>query len=314
MKKAIIAPLIVGSVLLIVGGTMAGASVVYAGSFAALSTADPYVERQVTLTGDSVNITINEANNKVIVNTSETASTVSLSVYENQYEYYVSNETATDFTIDYHNDIPWNLRLFYIPVHPRTMTITVPNNYAGAIDINTTNALIDVNDISLLDSLSLESVNGYITLDKATIAGNINVHTTNSKIAFNHVNSLADITATALNAYITFDSVTAANVTAQTTNGKISAEDMIITTKMAFTTTNGQITIADIAVGNEIRLITTNGEISGNVDGPSSDYDVDSQTTNGTNNLSGYNAQTPTTADKILYVRSYNGVINISFR
>lgn len=314
IKKLVIVPIIIGCSLFVLGATVAGISAAAAGGFAFLSTAEPYELRTIDVVGDDVDIKVEEVNNKVVVNTSLTATTGPISVYENIHEYYVTSENAEEFSITYHNDVPWNIKLFYFPVNSRTMTITVPASYAGSLDINTTNAVIDVNDISIAGELRLESVNGLISIDDAEIAQDLYVHTTNSKIEIHNVISNADISATSVNAYIEFNDVTAANVTAQTTNGKIATDTLNVTTKMALTTTNGQITVNNIDVGSEIRLVTTNGEIVGNVKGPSTDYDVDSQTTNGTNNLVSYNSQTPTTGDKLLYARSYNGRINITFR
>ncbi|NCA96870.1 MAG: hypothetical protein EOM77_01605 [Bacteroidia bacterium] len=314
IKKMLIAPLIVGASMLVVGSTIAGISAAAAGGFHFLSTAEPYIERVVDVTSENVNINVYEQNNEIVVNESLTATTVSVSVYENDYEYYVTNETASDFTITYHEVIPWNVRLFYFSLTPRTMTITIPVDYDGSLNINTTNAVIDVNEISIAGELKLESINGYVTIDNVDVGEDILVQTTNSKIEVNNSTVVGDVQAHSQNALIKLLDVTADNVDAQTTNGKIQAETMHVANKMSLTTTNGQVAVSDIDVGEEIRLVTTNGEVSGNVKGPSSDYDVNSQTTNGTNNLAGYNDQTPTTNDKILYVRTYNGVINITFR
>jgi len=312
-KKAIIVPLIIGGVMVVLGGTIAAISAASAGGISFLSTAEPYVERIIDVTSSTVNINVNEVNNKIVVNKSLTATEVSFSVYENRYEYYVTSETDTDFTIDYHNDIPWNKKIFYFPSNSRAMTITIPENYQGSLDINTTNAVIDVNDLSVDGEINLESVNGLISVDNTSANGKIVVHTTNSKIELQNVTTSNNISATSMNAYIRLEDINAADITVQTTNGKIAAED-ISSNNMSLTTTNGQITVTDIDVAQETRLITTNGEVRGDVKGPSTDYDVDSQTTNGTNNLAGYNAQVPSTGDKLLYVRSYNGAINITFK
>ena len=312
-KKAIIVPLIVGGVMVVLGGTIAAISAASAGGISFLSTAEPYVERHIDVASSTVNINVNEVNNKIVVNKSSTVTEVSFSVYENTYEYYVTSETDTDFTIDYHNDIPWNKKIFYYPVNSRTMTITIPENYQGSLDINTTNAIIDVNDISVNGEINLESVNGLITVDNTFASGKIVVHTTNSKIELQNVTTSNNLSATSINALIRLEDIQAVDVTIQTTNGRIDAED-IESANMSLTTTNGQVIVSDIDVDAETRLITTNGEVRGDVKGPSTDYDVDSQTTNGTNNLAGYNAQVPSTGDKLLYVRSYNGAINITFK
>jgi len=314
IKRAFVIPLIVGASMVVVGSTIAGVSAAAAGGFHFLSTAEPYVERIIEVNHENIDIIVNEQNNKIVINESATASTVSISVYENEYEYYVTNETTSDFTISYQEDIPWNVRLFYFSITPRTMTITVPVNYDSSLDIKTTNAVIDVDDIAISGELSLESINGYVTIDEVDAGQDILVQTTNSKIEINNSTASGDVQAHSQNAYIKLYDVTANNVVAQTTNGKVQADVMHVNDSLSLTTTNGQVAVSDIDVANEIRLVTTNGEVSGNVKGPSTDYDVDSQTTNGTNNLAGYNSQVPTTDDKILYVRTFNGVINITFR
>jgi len=313
-KKTIVVPIIVGASLLVVGGLIAGITLAATGSFASLSTCEPYVERIVEVTSETVDIVVNDDNNKIVIASSTTASTVSISVFENVNEYYVATEDETTFTLDYEDDIPWNIRFFYFPLTDRTMTITIPQNYDGSLIITTTNSAIEVDGISLAGELSLESINGYVSIDDVTIAQDVSVYTTNSAIYLDNVATSSDVSVRSLNGLIRLNEVSSANVTAQTTNGKIDVSDVIVATKLDLNTTNGAVLIGGIDVGEEIRLTTTNGAVSGNVEGPSSDYDVDSQTTNGTNNLAGYNSQTPSTDDKLLYVRAFNGAINITFR
>ncbi len=311
IKKTIFVPLILGGALIVFGGAVAGISAAAAGGFPGLSSAAPYVARVIKVP-DDLNINVEEENNKVVIDVSETATNVSIMVYENKYETYVSSSNETDFTLAYHNDVPWIERIFYIPTSFRTMTITVPTNYLSDIDVDNTNGVIDVNGISLQGQLTLETANGLISLDDVTATGDIDVRTTNSKIEVNNSTSAGNINVRSMNGYIVLDGLVAADIDAQTTNGKIAVED-ITSNNMKLVTTNGQITTADVDVSVKIHLETTNGDIRGNVKGPATDYDVDSQTTNGTNNLAGYNSQTPTTDDKILYARCYNGAITISF-
>ncbi|NLB40620.1 MAG: DUF4097 domain-containing protein [Erysipelotrichaceae bacterium] len=312
IKKAIIVPLLLGGVMIVLGGTIAGISAAAAGGFAALSTAEPYAARVIEVPAADLNINVDEENNKVVINTSETALTVSITVYENNHETYVSSVDENDFTLVYHNDVPWIKRIFYVPTSLRTMTITVPENYAASLNINNTNGVIDVDDISLQGELALETANGLISVNNVDVTGNIDVRTTNSKIEITASSSLEDITTRSMNGYIVLDELTAVDIDAQTTNGKIAAED-ITAENMKLATTNGQVTTADIDVATKIHLETTNGDIRGNVKGPSTDYDIDSQTTNGSNNLAGFNSQVPSTGSKILYARCYNGAITITF-
>ncbi len=310
IKKTIAVPLILGGVMVILGGSIAGISAAAAGGFAALSAAEPYVARVIEAPAD-LHIKVDEQNNKVVSNASATASNVTITVYENNYETYVTSSNATDFNIIYHNDVPWIERVFYIPTSLRTMTITVPENYISSIDVDNTNGVIDVNGISLQGDLTLETANGLISVDDVTATGDIDVRTTNSKIEVNNTTSSGDIAVRSMNGYITLDGIVAADIDAQTTNGKIAVEN-IAAQNMKLVTTNGQVTTSDVDINVKIHLETSNGDIRGNVKGPASDYDIDSQTTNGANNLAGYNSQIPT-GDKILYARCYNGAITISF-
>ncbi|MFA5421987.1 MAG: DUF4097 family beta strand repeat-containing protein [Bacilli bacterium] len=314
IKKVLLVPLIVAGALIVLGGTIAGISAAAAGGFAFLSTAEPYVERIINVEANDVDIIVNEVNNKVVVVGSEAATTVSISVFENTYEYYVSSESETDFTINYHYDVPWPKRIFYFPVNPRAMTVTIPANYNGSLDINTTNGELDVDNISLVGELDLETVNGLIAANDVTVASDVAVRTTNSKIELTNITAPGDISTESDNAAIILTNLEAANIDSQTTNGMIDADEIRSTNKLSLTTTNGLVDVNGIDIDKEIRLITVNGEVKGNVKGPSSDYDVDSRTTNGMNNLSGYNSQIPTTADKLLYVRTENGAINIVFK
>ena len=99
IKKAIIVPLLIGGVMIVLGGTIAGISAAAAGGFAALSTAEPYSARVIEVPAAHLNINVEEENNKIVINTSETALTVSITVYENNHETYVSSVDENDFTL-----------------------------------------------------------------------------------------------------------------------------------------------------------------------------------------------------------------------
>jgi len=313
-NKGLVVGLVVGLSLLALGGAVVGISIAAAGSWTGLSTCDPYVDRVIDVTSSTVDIEVDDDNNKISLVNSATAETVSILVRENENEYYVSNEDENAFTLEYTSNIPWNIRLFYYPVNSREMIITVPDNYDGSINVKTTNSQIDVDDLSITGKLDLESVNGSVSVTNTSVGNDLGVYTTNSAIYVDEVVALGDIGLHSTNGLIDLDDVKSTNLTAATTNGKVKAELIDVSNKMHLSATNGSLVVSDIDVDVEIKLETTNGMISGDVKGPSTDYDVNSQTTNGTNNLAGYNSQIPTTANKVLYARTYNGSINITFK
>jgi hypothetical protein len=138
IKKAIIVPLLLGGVMIVLGGTIAGISAAAAGGFAALSTAEPYSARVIEVPAADLNINVDEENNKIVINTSETALTVSITVYENNHETYVRALMKTTLLSSIITMVPWIKRIFYVPTSLRTMTITIPKNYAASLHINNT--------------------------------------------------------------------------------------------------------------------------------------------------------------------------------
>ncbi|MEG0663957.1 MAG: hypothetical protein RR483_02530, partial [Clostridia bacterium] len=109
------------------------------------------------------------------------------------------------------------------------------------------------------------------------------------------------------NGLIDMKNVSCNEIIAETSNGKISSENLFSKQSIYLNTSNGNIELNKID-SNNIKISTSNSSINGIIQGSREDYTVYSKTSNGNNNLNdGGNGS------KILDLKTSNGKININF-
>jgi DUF4097 and DUF4098 domain-containing protein YvlB len=165
--------------------------------------------------------------------------------------------------------------------------LIVPAEYAGAFQLDTSNASVNVSGL-----ISVRSV--YI-------------NTSNSPIDMEHVTA-GKVTAQTSNGAITLDELSVSGaVDVKSSNGTLSARQVTAGDKLIMITSNGLISIEQ-AASAVIELSTSNGSISGSVEGKRSDYAITSGTSNGDNSL-----RDGGKGDLVLTAHTSNGNINIRF-
>ena len=150
--------------------------------------------------------------------------------------------------------------------------LNIPKNSLDKLEIDNTNGKVLVVDVEL-DSLDIKTTNAIIEIENMIVTDNLNIRTTNGVIRFNDVKA-GDLSARTTNGMIEFSKLIANNIIMQTTNGQVTGaiignrddyhEDM--------STTNGRIKINGQQYGNivrsrndinrELNIITTNGNIT----------------------------------------------------
>ncbi len=142
--------------------------------------------------------------------------------------------------------------------------VIVPTEYAGAFQLDTSNAAVNVSGL-----ISVRSV--YI-------------NTSNSPIDMEHITA-EQVTAQTSNGAITLSEMSVSGaVDMKSSNGTLIARQVTARDKLNMETSNGRISI-DQAASAVIELSTSNGSISGSVEGKRSDYAITSGTSNGDNSL-----------------------------
>ena len=170
--------------------------------------------------------------------------------------------------------------------NPR-VEVVVPEAYAGALELDTSNASVNVSDL--------------------TAAGNIRIDTSNSPIELNNV-SAVQVSAHTSNGAVTLSKlIVSGTVDMKSSNGSLTARQVAAKDKLRLDTSNGRIVVDQVTSAN-IELRSSNGGISGTVGGKRSDYTISSDTSNADDNL-GDGGKGPFR----LTVNTSNGAINISF-
>ena len=165
------------------------------------------------------------------------------------------------------------------------VVVQLPAGFAGAVEINTTNASIKGEKLQLAGPVVLITRNAKIDLENVA-AGQLRMDTSNAKLTLEKV-SAEHIELHTSNAPISVERVTAQTLYAKTSNGAIKTEGLD---------------------AQAVDLTTSNGAISGELAGKPEDYSVESATSNGKN-------RNPTRpgGQRRLRLKTSNGGINLEF-
>lgn len=251
------------------------------------------VYKAKTNAAELTKITLETKNTTVIFRESE-ADPVTVTYKETEREHYIITEKDGTLHIQQEIDKNWfdyiGLRNFLgtLPGNLQ-IEICVPECYRGDLCLNTSNATVSVSDTGPL--------------------GMVDCHSSNGKILLSNVHVTGDITCNTSNAYVTLKNVSAAQrIVIKTANGLIRLLNTAGELGVQVKTSNGKIDLDHLS-GDHICLKTSNGMIKGTIVGRKEDFNIQSHTSNGTNNLPGNTVY----GEKELNVETSNGKIDIRF-
>lgn len=168
------------------------------------------------------------------------------------------------------------------------LILELPMNFAGMLWIKTTNGSVKAAGLANLAKGEIFSSNGKIRIENSQI-GELQIKTGNAKIELqNLVGNVLDASAG---------------------NGLISVKECRFPENLSLRTQNGAVTGRNL-ISDQIVLQTCNGVVSGTVIGNRNDYNINSTTRNGFNNLENcFDSE----RRKSLTARTQNGRIQIDF-
>lgn len=187
-------------------------------------------------------------------------------------------------------------------------SINVKNLSASQIALTTTNGSIDADGLTTEGTLTLKSTNGRLKLTQAA-AADIRLNTSNAAVTVKDSHAQGSIEAASSSGRMEGDNLQSSTLSMSTTNGKIELERVSVSDSLKAVTTNGGVSVEQIR-SSDILLKSTNGTVKGTIAGKYSDYNVQSHTTNGKNNLTNQINQGTTNQ---INVQTTNGRIDISF-
>lgn len=319
-----------GGGLLVLGIIVFTAALGLAGwDIAGLSTTPSYEKRTVTLESGRAGISVQDSNVPVTVELSPDDK-IHLTYFENEKNQYVIEDgESTVIRKESKFDLGSGF-MFSLDFRERYFILQLPKNYQGEVEIKTSNASIELKEITA-QGLAAQSSNGSIRLSDVQAAAGVRLDTNNSTVSverltageFFRVNNsngrieAADVTAGG-EAYLdtSNSTVSAKRLTAgeqfkvKNSNGRIEAFQVSAGTEASLDTSNNSVELENLSAGEAIRLKNSNGRISGTVQGEMGDYSIRSSTSNGSSNLPTENGS----GAKKLEAYNSNGDIKIEFQ
>lgn len=195
-----------------------------------------------------------------------------------QIDYFVSdkdpievNETGGEVIMT--NRVRWEIfRIFrYVSSEKRMVSVTLPNDLALDVEIETTNGNIVLEDLLSVESVLLESTNGSITVKGVNSTNDIEVETVNGGLSVQNV-SASRIVLETTNGGITVSGASSDDIQLQSTNGgmNVNVSGEFEAYRINVRTTNGRIRYGDLTLASGIMnpnaeknlvIKTTNGSV-----------------------------------------------------
>jgi len=166
--------------------------------------------------------------------------------------------------------------------------IYVPSNLMEKIEVKTSNAYIEIEDITVNGDLVLRSSNGKVYLTSIVSTNDIKIVTSNGNITANNLK--------------------ATTIDFKTSNGEVTAKDVNAADRIILATSNASIKFDRIVAGNRIEMTTSNAKVFGSISDLKENYSIESHTSNANNNLNN-----STAGSKKLVVRTSNADIEVEF-
>lgn len=242
----------------------------------------PFEEKTLVVDNNNQNVTLESTNVDIVVALSEDDK-IHFIYSEREKEFYEFDK-GDDIAIKKTYQYKWYEYFLWNLYKENPFTILLPVNFTGKLDLTTSNAKIEIKDLSLQNVVAKNS-NGKVLLSNVEIRENLVVKTDNAPIDLNNVQASGNIDLITNNGAVVLNDISAKSISAKTYNANISAKKLVISDNINLKTNNAEIELDVISANKSIILKTSNGSITGVLPGKMSDYNITSKTSNGKNSL-----------------------------
>ena len=208
-----------------------------------------------------------------------------------------------------------------------TVELHLPASALLDLEARTSNASIKLKGPRALCAVTLKTSNGRIALEDVKCIS-LDAAASNARLTLEKVEAKQSLNGKSSNGRIeAVQAVSGGGMTLTTSNGRIEATGAVSHGDMALTTSNSRIEANGCSAQGEMRLITSNGtikfsgvnaqavtlktsnsSISGTLPGRQTDWQIDSGTSNGRNNLPAHQP-----GEKPLRAHTSNGSVDVRF-
>ena len=303
----------IGTVIFIIGFAASGFN------FDKVSFTDPYDKKTMTVSGSTKIIEISEDDSNINISQSED-NDIHITYFENKYKKYTVTEGDT-LKIQKHSSKKIE---FGVYTQDSSLYIQIPEKCKAALKINSDNSNIKTENISA-KSFEISVDDGNISIENVVVDGDSDISTKSGNfllsdckfngkfmINTNDGNVKSDNCEYKENAGITTDCGSininsnkySADLSLKTSDGNVKSENCEYTGKTEINTVCGNVTLDNITCNSDLSVTTDDGNVKGTVNGSRDDFNIESNTKDGNNNLE----------DKTLSVKTDCGNIKFDFR
>ena len=230
--------------------------------------------------------------------------------FENKNEYYdIKLSGDGHLSINYFTPKRWYEYIgFNFDNQKRTLTVSVPAKFMGAVSASTVSGDITMSNLGLSEALVVSTTSGEIGLKDIVASGQSSVSSVSGNIELEKMNINGDLNLGTTSGSTDVSSTQiAGNMSLKSISGDLKAVKTSVKSNASLKSTSGEVEFRDLS-GNDISMSTISGNVSGNILGDSKDYTIKATTVSGDKNL-----PLSTNGNKLLNVSTTSGDIDIYF-
>ena len=236
---------------------------------------------------------------------------------------YEIDESGSNLSIKYKTISNFSLFSITIGINDTSMTVTVPSDFDGklniksssgsirtesltleSLDLTNTSGSIKINDCDVKDDINAKNSSGSINIQKASGAditatntsggvrlenikasGKVEAESSSGSVRFNDVKAEGDLSGKATSGSVRLEKVTCEELTLKANSGSIHLNDVKAEGSFEAKTSSGGIHFDALEVGKDISMSANSGSIRGTIIGSEDDYSIISKTGSGSSNL-----------------------------
>ena len=297
----------IGGLLILLGVILFSATMTVCGwDFTRISTRPQYQEQQLTVKNTNQTIQLSDQDKAIFVGPSEDEDIHLIYFNRGKESYQIDDGDVLSMT--YESSYHWYDNILLLDFQLPSVTILLPANFQGSMDLQTTSSKISISDVTAKQAIC-STRGGAVYVSHVTGAESLALSTTANKIELSDVQLTGALDCQTSDGAILLTDIFAGNLHALTSEGAIVSNNTQTSGTTALKTADARIELENVGVDGDLSLSNKEGKIEGTIAGSMQDFSIQSKATNGTCNLPEYS----TAGDKKLEVTTSDATISLAF-
>ena len=249
-----------------------------------------YAAREESFDAAAVTRIVVEDQNRPVRVRALTSSDIRVNYYEGHHEGYTLTLADGTLTVRSQSEGRWYDR--FLTLYDTTeavLTIYMPPDFSGELDLQTSNDSIEVENLSQVAALRLRTDNDAITVRAVSVRGDAVLCSANGPVTAEEITCTGNLTLTSSNAALTVAEVSCTALDLQTSNGMITCTGLSRTVQ-------------------RVTAETSNASVTGSIAGEKEEFTIRAQTSNSRSYLENRSG-----GSRELDISTSNGIIDFHF-